>query len=564
MGDQSRPLSGVLHHAIATGDISKVEALLKQGVCANAPIHLKGNLFDAVNRRSMTNSISSRQSTTGSVLDPINESTPQVEVKCETKLSKADIEDDLIKSGDEEEHVEGDVTDYLKNSQDDNDGEKMNSNKEMIDDESLQDAEDIINSLTPQPVTTFEFDQNDNNNRKSIADVIDEKLNDDNETLIERNASIKKTTATDSNVISVDGICEEKPKKLLPRIKRKISIKWRKTKKEEKEGDDVDDDDMLYENMPTAVNVDDEQLNENYEGIAFFDAVRDGMDMIVQTLLETSNNYQLDEPDEDGFTPAMQAAWHGQKDCLQILLDHGANITQANATGCTAAHFAAGQGHLECLKMLIEDGDIDVDTRTKFGATALILAAKGGHTECVEFLLEHKADPNIQYRGNQNSLLFAAGNGHYDCIQALMKWNVHLDQPNSQGVTSLMRAVQQGHITTVVLLIDSGANLDMQDVTGRTAAHFAVEHNNTKALKLLLQAGAIHDKKTKGGSTPLNYAERFQNAKCSELLEQYIKTLKEKGVIEREVELQRVKEEQTTTCMLFKNIFRRKARSKNI
>ena len=402
---------------------------------------------------------------------------------------------------------------------------------------------------------------NNNNDRRSLADTIDLKLRDENEGLFERAPSMRVKEMTE------DGEGSSTPKKLIPRLKRKISLKFtnRKPKKDvlEDDGDDFEDE-MIYQNLVKTKNVDDEQLNENFEGVAFFEAVRDGMDMIVTTLLETSDNYQLNMLDENGFTPAMQAAWHGQAECLQILINHGANTDLRNATGCTATHFAAGQGRAECLQLLITDDPEQIDTKTKFGATPLILAAKGGHSECVQILLESGADPNIQYRGNQNALLFAAGNGHYDCLEALIEHGVDLNQPNSQKVTPLMRAVQQGHNTCVALLTDKGAGIDLQDAIGRTALHFAIEHNNPKGLKLLLNTGANLELKTKGGSKAYAYAERFHNTRCAEMLENHINKLREEVEKTREVETQKQivqeKEHNKVSCLSFKHIFRRRSR----
>ena len=409
------------------------------------------------------------------------------------------------------------------------------------------------------------FNNNNNNDRRSLADTIDLKLRDANGGLFERAPSMRVKEMTNNE--NDEAETSSTPKKLIPRLKRKISLKFTNRKpKKDFLGDDGDDfeDEMIYQNLVKTKNVDDEQLNENFEGVAFFEAVRDGMDMIVTTLLETSDNYQLNMLDDNGFTPAMQAAWHGQAECLQILISHGANTDLRNATGCTATHFAAGQGRAECLQLLIDDDCEQIDVKTKFGATPLILAAKGGHTECVEILLESGADPNTQYRGNQNALLFAAGNGHYECLEALIEKGVELNQPNSQNVTPLMRAVQQGHNTCVALLTDKGASIDLQDAIGRTALHFAIEHNNPKGLKLLLQSGANFELKTKGGSKPYAYAERFHNARCAEMLENHINKLKEEFEKENHVETQKQivqeKEHNKVSCLSFKHIFRRRSR----
>jgi len=621
----SRPNSTILHHAIATGDFEKVQTLLKQGVVdADARLQIDDDILETASRKSLTSIRSYRKHSVATefIMEEENESGDVVRnvtsggdptennksselinekssadgvlnaeaVVCPVVENEDDNDIDHImeecqneaeEENESEQRNQGEITvieaptepDYLQAEVDL--GAKIKELESQIESERAAvemrarpaHMERLKDEYDDSEDEGIESSPNLNNNRRSLADTIDLKLRDDNEGLFERAPSMRIKDMTHE---AEGGDDETRPKKLIPRIKRKISLKFTKRpKKDLLEDEDEEGDDLTYINLVKTRNVDDEQLEENFEGVAFFEAVRDGMDMIVQTLLETSDNYQLNMLDENGFTPAMQAAWHGQVECLQILLSHGANLDLRNATGCTAAHFAAGQGHTECLQSIIKEDPEQVDSKTKFGATPLILAAKGGHRECTEVLLDSGADPNIRYRGNQNSLLFAAGNGHYECIEALIEHQVDLDQPNSQRVTPLMRAVQQGHNTCVALLTEKGANIDLQDAIGRTAIHFAVEHNNLKGLKLLLQSGASVEFKTKGGSKPLDYAERFRNTRCAEMLENHINKLKEEldlkdleGESPKQQNKVHEKEEKTVTCLSFKHLFRRRSTKK--
>ena len=376
--------------------------------------------------------------------------------------------------------------------------------------------------------------------------------------LVERPSSL----VLDPRAHSEELLIEEKPLKLIPKLKKKLSNRWR-TKdhvvREKRTAEKKSTDQLrsisrnTYESSRSVVgtekqprNADNEQLAENYDGLAFFEAVRHGMDMTVQTLLETSNNNQLNMADENGFSPLMQAAWHGQQECLRVLLQHGANVSLRNNAGCTATHFAAAQGHVACLEVLIEHAHVDVNSHTKFNATPLILAAKGGHCACVSLLLEHGADVNMQYRGNQNALLFAAGNGHYETMQILMSNGVQVDQANSQGVTPLMRAIQQGHNACAELLLSRdneevddegvgedggsrGVEVNVQDVMGRTPVHLAIEHDNPEGLKLLIRHGAVLDVLTHGGSTPSDYLDRFPSAQCAAILNEQLELLQDQA-----------------------------------
>lgn len=571
----SRPNSTILHHAIATGDIETVQNLLKQGVIdADARLQIDDEILESASRESYPSIHNYRQKSTVKEAIMEKDSPHGSKIKTEGESDVAiTVNNEDVEEKDTKTEIE-DIDKIMEECQNEIDEENIEIDKlemtvievpqkETNADDQMDGGEDYEVVQSIQQLKSEENEEHQsltlNNNRCSLADVIDLRLKDDNEGLLERAASVCAKDMTETGD-------EKSPRKIIPRLKRKLSLKFTKKSKTNFTEDEDEEDDLKYVNLVKTRNVDDEQLEENFEGVAFFEAVRDGMEMIVQTLLETSNNYQLNLLDENGFTPAMQAAWHGQPECLEILLSHGANIELQNAVGCTATHFAAGQGHTDCLQLLINDDAEQVNAKTKYGATPLLLAAKGGYKDCMDILLKAGAEPNIQYRGNQNALLFAAGNGHYECIETLLEYDVDLNQPNSQQVTPLMRAVQQGHNTCVALLVDKGADLNLQDAYGRTAVHFAVEHNNPKGLKLLLQNGNninLELKTKKGGSRPLDYAERFQNTKCAEIIENHINRLREEREKERELETQRQKVSRQVSCLSFKHFFRRRNRKNN-
>lgn len=629
MADPHRPLSEVLHQAIASGDLDTVQALLQKGVNANSPLvarcpidrhslisidrrssnfdrrsigmdrrssnfdrrpsvdkHSLNGRFDYATDYDPRNSIretpiiesdyeAEKEDLIEKCIDPddvfdfseINNRAEEAKNLKNAEFKRQESEvlkslDDVYKYLDVDEHCQ-----QINETQHNQRPDLGSCGSENADDDLSFDGDDEYDAMQStmvyceemarpisfivQPKTTISEAMN--NNSLAVQESIDERLNDDNATLIERLPSVSM-----SRQKSEELLIEEKPMKLLPRIKRKLSNRWRSAQHREKTEGKVE-----IRTRRRSRNVDNEQLEENYDGLAFFEAVRQGMDMTVQTLLETSNNFQLNLPDENGFSPLMQAAWHGQNDCLKILLDHGANISLRNTTGCTATHFAAGQGHVECLDTLINYGNIDVNSQTKFGATPLILAAKGGHIDCVNLLLENGADVNMQYRGNQNALLFAAGNGHYECMQILIDNNVSVDQANSQGVTPLMRAIQQCHNDCAALLISKGSDVNVQDVLGRTPVHVAIESDNPDGLTALIEAGANVEYKTKGESTPLDYADKFQNIRCQEIVLARIRAIKDQVYLHTELQRTRSKpEKKSASCIsCFKRHGKRRSKS---
>jgi ankyrin repeat protein len=56
------------------------------------------------------------------------------------------------------------------------------------------------------------------------------------------------------------------------------------------------------------------------------------------------------------WTPLMHAAYRGHLECVQVLLDHGAEVNHACNDCFTAATLAASEGHWEIVRLLARHG----------------------------------------------------------------------------------------------------------------------------------------------------------------------------------------------------------------
>ena len=124
----------------------------------------------------------------------------------------------------------------------------------------------------------------------------------------------------------------------------------------------------------------------------------------------------------DGFTALALAAYLGQKDAVQYLVERGAdpNAVAKNPTGFTALTGAVAQNYTEVARVLVKGG-ADVNHRYEGGFTPLAHAAHAGNIELVKLLLENGADPNARTAEGKTPLIFAHENGHGEVISLLMK-----------------------------------------------------------------------------------------------------------------------------------------------
>src|SRR5579864_5086024 len=122
----------------------------------------------------------------------------------------------------------------------------------------------------------------------------------------------------------------------------------------------------------------------------------------------------------DGFTALALAAYLGQKDTVQHLLERGAdpNAVAKNETEFTALTGAVAQNHNEVAKMLVENG-ANVNYSYEGGFTPLIHAAHAGNLELVKLLLEKGADPNAKNGEGKTPMAYAREKGHDKVVELL-------------------------------------------------------------------------------------------------------------------------------------------------
>lgn len=103
----------------------------------------------------------------------------------------------------------------------------------------------------------------------------------------------------------------------------------------------------------------------------------------------------VNEPDKDGETALMHAAFWGYAKVVKLLIEKGADVNkQIPYYGFTALMKAAEEGHNEVVKLLIEKGAI-IDQKDMAGWTAMAWAAYDEEPKTVKLLIEKGADIDV-------------------------------------------------------------------------------------------------------------------------------------------------------------------------
>jgi len=318
-------------------------------------------------------------------------------------------------------------------------------------------------------------------------------------------------------------------------------------------------------------------------------AARAGVLETAELLIEAGANVNAQEQLR-GQTALMWAATHKRPEMVRLLLDHGADpdirafptnfdrwvTAEPRAQyrphgGMTAAMYAAREGCAECMQALLEGG-ADPNLGDAKGVTPLIIALDNLHFDTAKVLVEAGADPDTWDRWGRSPLYMAVDMNQVpeggrpdipstdvttglDIARMLLEAGAdpnprlklfppyrHLtndrgcDAMLTIGTTPLIRAAKVGDADAVRLLLEHGARQDLQTVNGITPVMAAaglksiecdirggrsyldanVQDRHVATLDLLLAAGGevnAHEKPelegfyaSGGGGTPLHGA----------------------------------------------------------
>lgn len=89
--------------------------------------------------------------------------------------------------------------------------------------------------------------------------------------------------------------------------------------------------------------------------------------------------------DWDDLTPLHLAAFHGHKEVVEFLLEHGAEVNARTTAWVTPLHFAAQIGNREVVELLLAH-KAKINAVDSKGWTPMNRAQKWGHPEMAEFL----------------------------------------------------------------------------------------------------------------------------------------------------------------------------------
>ena len=151
--------------------------------------------------------------------------------------------------------------------------------------------------------------------------------------------------------------------------------------------------------------------------------------------------------DSQGWTPLMKATIEGHVDCMKLLVNTWAadvNLVSGEAyPHQTALMYAAEKDHHECMNILLQAG-ADVNANPRDGEPALMYTAEYGHYKCMEILIQAGADVNAMSLitdSGYTALHWTCRYGLTQCLKLLIQHGADVNTANQSGFTALRSTV---------------------------------------------------------------------------------------------------------------------------
>ena len=145
----------------------------------------------------------------------------------------------------------------------------------------------------------------------------------------------------------------------------------------------------------------------------------------------------------------LRAALRNEGHVLQMLLEHGADLSQKDTEGKAVCHYASARGDLKTLELFMSYGS-DISVTDKQGRSCLHFASSCRYdvTAIVTMLLKHGFDPNSLDCNGWSPLHWAAKRGDTYIIDILESAGAKFSTESINGWTPENVATFHGHEVT--------------------------------------------------------------------------------------------------------------------
>jgi CDK inhibitor PHO81 len=181
---------------------------------------------------------------------------------------------------------------------------------------------------------------------------------------------------------------------------------------------------------------------------------------LVQALINTAPE-TVNFRDQDSFTPLIHAIVHSKLECVQLLLESGADISRLGPGEHVPLNLACQYASLEVLELLLQrSAEMLPDAE---GLYPQHLVARSGKTpEMLLMLQKYGANLDQPDKLYQWTPIFhSASEGHVECLQILLQCGVNVDIVDEKSLSAMYYATWEGHLECMRLLASVGRGVGL-------------------------------------------------------------------------------------------------------
>lgn len=237
-------------------------------------------------------------------------------------------------------------------------------------------------------------------------------------------------------------------------------------------------------------------------------------------LLEAGGD--VNEADGNSLTPLMVAASIEAEKKVAFLLQRDADVLLRDGEGKTALHKTETNKKSDVARLLLEKDPSVIDVKDNFEQTAVhVVAGEGNDVILAEFLEDNVTKLTGVDNLGRTPLHCSVIRKAERCVELLLN---HKDASNIVDVADrfgfcpLHYAIQANCVSIVSMLIEKGCDIDKPDNNGQTGLLCAASCGYIDTCKIILTKSKKKDAVDSGGQSALHHAAAHGNVLMCELL----------------------------------------------